>query len=159
LPSFPWPPERIQIVDKVLSLVPSPLHVNHRALTILRVDSGAGLSVGIIVLLFGEWLSNLYQLPGETVRLIGFANVLYGCYSGSIVVAASSGRSVSRAVINGLIVGNLAWAPVCAIVLLVHWSQVSAAGAIVLVGEALFVATLGALELRYVRPALVATTG
>ncbi len=118
----------------------------------LWVDSGAGATAGILVLLLHSWLVELHQLPASWVWLIGAANLGYACYSGSLALRASTARRVPRVAVDGLILANFTWTFVCAGMLLGHWSRVSSWGIAHLLGEGAFVAALAALELRVVRP-------
>ena len=51
---------------------------------LLWIDSGAALTVGVLVLSFAPWLSRLYGLPNPAVIGMGVTNVAYGIYSFSL---------------------------------------------------------------------------
>ena len=52
--------------------------------SLLWIDSGAALTVGVLVLSFAPWLSRLYGLPTAVVIGMGIANVAYGLLSFSL---------------------------------------------------------------------------
>jgi hypothetical protein len=53
--------------------------------TLLRVDSGGGLTAGVLVLLFRRELSAIENLPEVLLLFTGAVNVGYGLYSGSLL--------------------------------------------------------------------------
>ncbi len=126
------------------------------AIRILTVDSLAGLAVGVLTLALTPLLTGpFFQWPIEYVFFIGGANVLYGCYSGLLVL---SRRRLGRVPVAGvilLIIANSVWAGQCfaqiwwlshgkpPILLLVHMGL-----------EALFVLGLAFVEARDVLPAV-----
>ena len=52
-----------------------------RAGQLIQVDWVAGAVAGALVLALHGWLTDLYQLPGGLVLLIGIANLAYACVS------------------------------------------------------------------------------
>ena len=73
---------------------------------LLWADCLGGLAVGTLVLLLSSWLSELYRLPLDLVRFMGWVNVGYGAYSLSL--ARRSVRPL--ALIQLLAAANVSWA-------------------------------------------------
>jgi hypothetical protein len=114
---------------------------------LLWIDGGAGAVVGVVVLVLMGWLSALYRLPLELVRFMGLMNLVYGTYS---LTLASRRRRPSWSIVL-LVVANSAWAFACVWWSMLHWSTASVLGQVQLLGEALFVGALAAIEWRYRR--------
>lgn len=110
--------------------------------SLLWVDCIGGLLVGVLVLLGSGWLPEWYGLDLRLVLFVGLANVLYGCFSFSLAVRDK--RSLT--LIKILAIANIAWTPLCLIVLAIHWNRVSALGIAHLFGEAVYVGSLGLIE-------------
>jgi hypothetical protein len=112
---------------------------------LLWVDSLAGLTVGIAMLLLLGRLVRWYQLPRDLLVLVGAANVIYGLYSLSLAARARR----PRALILLLIAANAAWAVACLRWLAIYGREASALGLAHLAGEALFVGGLAIQEWRW----------
>jgi hypothetical protein len=112
---------------------------------LLWVDCIAGAVAGAVVLLFSGWLSGLHGLPRELLLLNGAANLLYASYSFSL----ARRRRRPGALINLLVFANLAWAVVCLWLARVFAGSATVFGIGHLVGEAVFVGGLAALEWRW----------
>ncbi|MDR7333962.1 hypothetical protein [Roseateles asaccharophilus] len=109
---------------------------------LLWLDAGAGAVAGLLGLLLAGWLSDLYRLPLALMLFIAAANVLYACYSFSLVWR----RQRSVFAVHLLIAANLAWAGVC-VGLAWHFAgEASVFGLLHLTAEALFVGGLAAVE-------------
>lgn len=109
---------------------------------LLWVDCTAGATVGVVVLAASGWLSRLEGLPQAVLLFTGAVNLLYACYSFSLAVRAE--RTMAQ--IKLLVFANLAWAPVCLGLALRFREHGTAFGFAHLIGEAVFVAGLAALE-------------
>ena len=109
---------------------------------LLWLDCIGGLVVGAVVLLAAELLSQWDGLPIGVVRFVGFANLAYGSYS--IWVATRNPRSIS--IVKILALANMAWLVVCIAITATYWNEISVFGVIHLIGEGLYVASLGAIE-------------
>ncbi|MBZ2188833.1 hypothetical protein K8B33_06980 [Alcanivorax sp. JB21] len=109
---------------------------------VLWVDCTAAAIAGATVLLLSGWLSHLHLLPQELLVFIGGVNLTYGAYSFFLA------RQVARPIIliNLLVFANAAWAVVCLGLAARFWGEASLWGIAHLVGEALFVGGLAALE-------------
>ena len=111
---------------------------------LLWVDCTAGAVVGVAVLLLDGWLSAWYELPQRLVFSMGVTNLVYACYSFSLVVRQERPKTLIRL----LVVANLAWS-----LLLLYWITIfigtaSPLGVAFLLLEALFVGGLAVLEWR-----------
>lgn len=114
---------------------------------ILWIDGLAALVAGMLVLLASGWLSPWYGLPKRLLLFIGAVNVLYGSYSTPLAA-----RAVRPLKLIELLAGaNLSWAIVCLVLATVYREASSVFGSAHLLGEALFVGTLGCLEWRWRR--------
>lgn len=121
-------------------------------LTLLRVDAGAALVAGLVVLAAAEWLAALHGLPQGLVRALGFVNLAYATYSGRLAWRLARGIAPSRRAVLGLVVGNAAWAVACVAIAATHHAAMGASGFVHVLGEGAFVAGLAALERRWVWP-------
>jgi hypothetical protein len=111
---------------------------------VLWVDCTAAAIAGVTVLALSGWLSRLHLLPQELLLFIGAANLLYGSYSFTLA------RRVERPIIliKLLVYANAAWVVVCLGLAVTFWDQASPFGLAHLVGEAIFVGGLAAIEWR-----------
>ncbi len=112
---------------------------------LLRIDSFAGLSVGLGMLLLSNWLTVWYQLPKSFILLIALANIAYGCFSFSLTLREK--RPLNLIVL--LVIANLVWAVLCLRWVLIFAQKASFFGLAHLLAEALFVGGLAYLEWRY----------
>ncbi len=117
---------------------------------LLWFDCSAGALVGVLVLVFSGWLSRLEGLPESVILFTGAANLAYALYSFSLAIRAVR----PMALIQGLAIANMAWAPACIGLLLVFVASVTPFGFAHLAGEVIFVGVLGAVEWRW-RPILL----
>lgn len=115
---------------------------------LLRIDSGAGFVVGVVVLTLRDWLSPLYGVPTAMIVLMGLANLAYATYSGTLAVSAWLQRGPSRAAIEALATANLFWAGICCGLLVSSWNSAHHLGLLLVGLEALFVGALGLVEHR-----------
>lgn len=111
---------------------------------LLWLDCTAGALVGVLVLVFAEWLGRLHGLPVGVLVVLGTANLLYAAYSFSI---ARNARRTLRP-IEVLALANAAWGVVCVVLAVRYWAVVSVFGFVHLFGEAAFVGGLAALQWR-----------
>lgn len=112
---------------------------------LLWLDGLAAASAGLLVLGFSQGLSSLYGLPVPLLQFLAVVNLLYGSYS--LGLACWPRRP--RACILLLVLANTIWAGFCVRLALQQSGTASAFGLAHLLGEALFVGTLAALEWRY----------
>jgi hypothetical protein len=109
---------------------------------LLWIDCGAGAAAAVTVFVLSAWLSRLYGLPRDVLLFIGAANLLYASYSFSL--ARRSERPLS--LIKLLVYANAGWALVCVGLAAYFWGQATVFGLAHLIGEALIVGGLAALE-------------
>ena len=101
--------------------------------------------MGAAVLSLSGFLSRLYGLPRALLLFTGFANVFYASYSFTLAVRSIRPRSL----IIALALANSLWAVVCTCLALLVAASATAFGLVHLLGEALFVGGLAALEWRW----------
>jgi len=109
---------------------------------LLWVDCTAAMVAGTTVVALSGWLSRLHLLPQELLLFIGGVNLLYGFYS--FTLARRAVRTIF--LIKVLVYANAAWAVVCLALAARFWDQASLWGIAHLVGEAIFVGGLAAME-------------
>ena len=119
--------------------------VNMDKRTILWVDCTGGLAVGVIVLACCNFLSNLDSLPIWVTIFVGFANLGYGSFS--LWLTTRSPRPLR--LVRVLAIANIAWLAVCITIVMSHWQGISTFGVFHKLGEGLYVALLGCLELKW----------
>lgn len=112
---------------------------------LLRLDSTAGLSVGVTVLALSGWLVHFWRMPIAVVHFIGVANVSYGLYG--LLLLRRPLRPLFA--VRLLAIANLCWVLVSAVLLSRVWDTASIFGIGHIVMEAAFVAVLGSLELTH----------
>lgn len=131
---------------------PPPPDARRRARRLLQFDSSAGLVAGLLMLTVRDWLAALTGLPVPVVLFVAVANLAYGGYSGWLVMIARRRGMPSRRAVTVLIVANVAWAGVCAMLLARFGALATVFGWLHLVLEGALVASLGLVEWRVVRP-------
>lgn len=119
-----------------------PSRSDPRASTLLWVDCTGGAVAGLTVLVLSGWLGDLYRLPRTLLLFTAAVNLLYACYSFSL----ARRRSPSLGRIKLLAIANAAWVPVCLALAVIYWQRASWFGIGHLVGEAVFVGALAAME-------------
>lgn len=112
---------------------------------LLWIDCIAGALAGAAVLILSGWLSGVHALPRELLLINGAANLLYASYSFSL----ARRRMRPRALIHLLVIANFAWALACLALAGAFAGSASVFGMAHLVGEAVFVGGLAALEWRW----------
>ncbi|HEX8360583.1 MAG TPA: hypothetical protein VF613_10760 [Longimicrobium sp.] len=109
---------------------------------LLWIDCTAGAVAGVTVFVLSGWLSRLYGLPREILLFMGAANLLYASYSFSLARRAVRPMSL----IKLLVFANATWVLVCFGLAVTFWEQATVFGLAHLIGEALIVGGLAALE-------------
>lgn len=122
--------------------------LNQRQRALLWLDGGAGATVGILVVVFREWLAALQGFPQSLVLFMGLANLAYASYSTTLAARASSGRTPSRRSIAWLVAANGGWALVCGVILASTWPFATPFGRALVAFEGLFVGSLAFIECR-----------
>lgn len=111
---------------------------------LLRIDSVGGLIVGLVMLLLSDYLASWYGLSRGFIIFIALVNIIYGCYSFSLLVRVK--RPLSLIVL--LVIANLVWAVLCMLWVVIFAQTASFFGIAHLLGEAVFVGGLAYLEWR-----------
>ena len=111
---------------------------------ILWIDGIAALSAGVVALVFGRFLADLYALPRELITFVGVVNVAYSAYG----LALATQRRRRTIAIIGLASANGVWACVCLGLAIRFRSEASALGLAIILFEGVFVAGLAMLEWR-----------
>lgn len=111
---------------------------------LLWVDCLAAALGGVLVLTLSAWLSRLHTLPQGLLLFLGVVNLLYACYSFSLARRAER----PMLLIQLLVFANAAWVVVCVSLAVRFWGVASIFGIAHLLGEAVFVGGLAALEWR-----------
>jgi hypothetical protein len=112
---------------------------------LLWVDRIGAAVAGAAVIAVSGGLSRLEGLPQELLVGTGAVNLLYASYSFSLAHRAE--RPMRR--IKLLVGANLAWAPVCLVLVAAFSAAATPFAYVYFVGEAAYVGTLAALEWRY----------
>lgn len=125
-----------------------------RARAILWLDGASGLGAGVAVLLLHRWLATLHEVEPGVMLAVGVVNVLYGCYSGTLATLATRrGRIPARLAVTLLVLANLGWTGICAVLLATVGRHASGLFYLHVGFEGLYVAALAGAEWRWVRPA------
>lgn len=106
------------------------------------MDCTAAAVGGVVVLALSGWLSRLHVLPRELLLFTGGVNLLYASYS--FTLARRARRPMF--LIQLLVYANAAWVVVCLSLAAAFWGKASLFGIAHLVGEAIFVGGLAAVE-------------
>ena len=112
---------------------------------LLWIDCSAAALAGVAVIWLADWLSAVQALPRTLLLGIGAANLAYACYSFTLANRAHRPQYL----IDCLVAGNVLWALVCLGLAVYFWSIATVWGLLHLIGEAIFVGGLAALEWRW----------
>lgn len=122
------------------------------ARAILWLDSGAACAAGVTVLVFHDWLAQLYRFPPQVLMVMGAVNLLYGSYSGWLAGHTLRGQVPTRGAIGLLVFANLGWAAICATLFIAVLQLGNFFLLAHLALEGLFVGGLALAEQTLVRP-------
>lgn len=127
----------------------SPTNLTARPASVFKnllwIDCTGAAVAGVVVITFSGWLSRLEGLPEELLIFTGAVNLLYASYSFFLAVRAERPMRL----IKLLVFANLAWAPVCLMLVAVYSATATPFAYLHLVGEAIYVGTLAVFEWRY----------
>jgi hypothetical protein len=112
---------------------------------LLWIDGLGATVVGLVVLAASPWVSELYRLPLDFVRLLALVNLAYATFSLSLAAR----RRRPLVLIQLLVVANAVWAVLCWRWSVVWFDTASWFGLLHLAGEGLYVGGLAALEWRW----------
>ncbi len=121
------------------------LSANRIVPALLWIDCVGALVVGGLVLTGYRFLSDWYHVDWRLILFMGLANILYGCYSLSLAIR----RHRPLPLIVLLAIANMGWAAICLALLWTQWHVISLLGVVHLFGEAIYVASLGLMELIF----------
>lgn len=122
-----------------------------RALFILSLDSVGAFIVGIFVLLFSSLISTLNGWDENFTRFGGFTNLIYGSYSGILVLFFKKGQ-LRPIFVSILVLANSLWGLQCfAQVWRLHEDS-TYIGTSYLLLEGAYVIALAYLEAKFVLP-------
>lgn len=116
-----------------------------RAGRLIWIDCIAGATVGTLVLVLRDWLTDFYSLPGDLLLVIGLANLAYASVSFTLALRSRGDQVPFLRVVAA---ANILWAFGCAVLAVMWFGRASLFGMGQLVGEAVFVGGLGVLEWR-----------
>ena len=109
---------------------------------ILWVDCIGGLLVGCSVLAIHSLLSKWENLPISIVLFMGVVNLLYGIFSLHVTT-----RTPRPAIlVKILAIANMLWVLPCIGIVCMYWPDISTVGILFVLGEGVYVATLGFVE-------------
>ena len=109
---------------------------------ILWLDCLGGLVVGAVVLTFCKTISSLDGLPLAMIIVTGVANLAYGSYS----LFVTTRKNRPRFLVQILALANMGWLVVCVVIVSLNWQQITALGLLHIIGEGVYVASLGFVE-------------
>ena len=110
--------------------------------SILHLDGGAGLTVGILLLVFYQWISDLYNLSTAVILVLALANIGYGIFGLSL--AFTKKRTVR--LIAVLAIANVIWMFVCIAIVLRYFQIATYIGLIFILIEGACVFILACYE-------------
>lgn len=114
-----------------------------RARTLITIDWIGGATAGALMLALHPWLAGLFALPRRLLLVIAAANLGYAAVSFTLA-RLSRGEHVPG--LRFIAAANMAWGVVC-LTLAVRWfERASVFGLAQLLGEAMLVGGLGAVE-------------
>jgi hypothetical protein len=113
-----------------------------RNINVLHFDGSAGLTMGMLLLVFVQAFSEIYSMPKNVILFLASANIFYGIYA--LLLAIRRERSTASVVT--LSFANGFWAFVCLTLITLHFHIASFVGIAFLIGELLFVAFLATYE-------------
>ncbi len=112
---------------------------------VLWVDCGGALLVGAGMVVFADWLSRLYRLPGPLFGIVAAANLVYGFFA----LFVASRRIRPTGLVAALAVANALWGAVCLALAAAVFGRASGLGLAHLGGEAAVVLVLARTEWRH----------
>lgn len=112
--------------------------------SILWLDGGGGLLVGVLMQALSTWLLPLFRLPEPVYFTITAANLAYGVFG---LFLASRPRRSRRLVVT-LAVANALWGVLCVIGVILLANRASVFGLVHIAAEGAFVFWLAQTEWR-----------
>ncbi|TGM12236.1 hypothetical protein EHQ81_14295 [Leptospira selangorensis] len=122
---------------------------------ILTLDSTGALIVGVFILLFSSLISNLNGWQESFTHIEGFANLVYGSYSGILLLLFRK-KNLHRVFVFILIIANSLWGLQCFTQAWRLKEEATHIGTAVLLLEGIYLIVLAYLEAKFVLPQCVA---
>lgn len=116
------------------------------------IDSGAALIAGLVLLFIPIPFATWYSLTDEVFLFTGIVNLVYGFYSGTLVLMLVLRIPFKKFLIDLLITANFSWAMVCIGIIVWNWSVINGFGIAHMGFEGCFVVLLAMFEFYFVRP-------
>ena len=113
--------------------------------SILWVDCGGAIFVGVLMFVLADWLRALFQLPSFLYFAIAAANLCYGTFS--LVLASLKKRPIS--LVSTLAIANAFWGCVCLITAVSMIGRASVFGMAHILLEGVLVFSLAQIEWRH----------
>ncbi|MCR1792810.1 hypothetical protein [Leptospira sp. id769339] len=117
----------------------------------LTLDSAGAFVVGTIILLFSSLISNLAGWEESFTRMEGFANLVYGSYSGTLLLLFGRGQ-LRRIFIVVLIIANSFWGLQCFVQVWRLQEEATYLGTVALLLEGIYLLALAYFEAKFVLP-------
>lgn len=124
---------------------------------ILTLDSTGALIVGVFILLFSSLISNLTGWQESFTCMEGFVNLIYGSYSGILLLLFRRGP-LHRTFILILIIANSLWGLQCFAQAWRLKGEATYIGNAVLLLEGIYLLVLAYLEAKFVLPQCVSNS-
>ncbi|TGM95624.1 hypothetical protein [Leptospira dzoumogneensis] len=121
---------------------------------LLTLDSSGALIVGVFILLFSSLVSNLTGWQESFTLIEGSANLIYGSYSGILLLLFRKGN-LHRVFVFILIIANSLWGLQCFTQAWRLQESATYIGTALLLLEGIYLVALAYLEARFVLPQCV----
>ncbi len=112
--------------------------------SLLWLDGGGGLLVGVLMLALSTWLQPLFRLPEPVYFTITAANLAYGTFG----LFLASRKQRSRGLVVTLAVANALWGVLCVVGVILLADRASVFGLFHIASEGAFVFWLAQAEWR-----------
>lgn len=123
-----------------------------KPINILSIDSLGGLMAGFLTLILSPLLAQWYGWTIEFVWFVGASNIVYGCFSGSVVLYSRQKNSIPNRMTIFLILANSLWAGQCFTQVWWLQDQASFFGIAHLILEGFYVGILAYWEAKVILP-------
>ncbi|PKA16614.1 hypothetical protein [Leptospira haakeii] len=118
---------------------------------ILTLDSSGAFVVGVLIFLFSSFISTLNGWDKSFTHMEGFANLIYGSYSGTLLLFFRKGN-LHRVFVFILITANSLWGLQCFAQAWRLKDEATHVGNSVLLLEGIYLVALAYFEAKFVLP-------
>ncbi|GBF38338.1 hypothetical protein [Leptospira johnsonii] len=118
---------------------------------LLTLDSTGALIVGVFIFLFSSFISTLNGWDESFIHIEGFVNLIYGSYSGILLLLFRRGQ-LHRIFVLILIIANSLWGLQCFAQAWRLQEEATYIGTAVLLLEGIYLLILAFFEVRFVLP-------